>query len=320
MNPQHPRSAAPAHEKGISCPLTVSVCVCTFRRPQLLSRLLQSLQEQRLGENDRFDCVVVDNDASESARSVVGSFLDKNTMPVTYDVEPERNLALVRNRALALASGDLIAFIDDDEVATPTWLCTLLDARRRFSADGVLGPVRPYYEVEPPSWVTKGGLCDRPVHATGTLLHWRQTRTGNALLHRSVFDNSRLAFDSSYATGGEDVDFFKRAMDAGYRFVWCEEAPVYECVPSERLRKAYFLKRALLQGGISSNYASNSSAPQMRICVGIRSLIALLVYMLCTPMTMLWGFHLTMTFLIKSCHHAGRLLALCGVKMRERCF
>ena len=51
---------------------------------------------------------------------------------MTYAVEPERNIALARNRALSLARGEKLAFIDDDEMASPFWLSTLLAAEKRY--------------------------------------------------------------------------------------------------------------------------------------------------------------------------------------------
>lgn len=294
----------------------VCVCVPTHRRPALLRRLLESLTQQRGVTEGKFtlSVVIVDNDSTaESARSVVEDFRRAHPgLPIVYATESARNFALVRNRVVSLATGDFIAFIDDDEFPEPVWLLTLLETQTRFGADGVLGPVRPYFDAEPPRWIRRGRLCERPAHPTGLTLRWSQTRSGNALLKRSLFaaDGDALAFDPAYAAGGEDVDFFKRATLAGRRFVWCEEAPAYEIVPPERWRVSYFLKRALLQGGISAGYACEKSTLLARARVSLRALAALAVYALILPFSILGGFHVTMKYLIKSCHHLGRLRAL----------
>ena len=302
----------------------VCVGICTFQRSELLLRLLEGLTRLQTtatasGEpNFTLSAVVVDNDATGSARPVVESFLAQNPLAITYEIEPERNFALVRNRVTALAKGDFLAFIDDDEVPAPEWMLNLLATQTQSNADGVLGPVRPYFDVEPPSWIKKGKLCDRPVHPTGMILNWSQTRTGNALLRTEIFQERGLQFDPAFAIGGEDVDFFKRAIGNGCRFVWCEEAPAYELVPPARLRKSYFLKRALLQGQVSLRYAGARLTLGMRARVAMRSLIALFVYASLLPVLALGGFHRVMKYLIKISHHSGQVLAAAGIRPTQQ--
>jgi glycosyltransferase involved in cell wall biosynthesis len=294
----------------------ITVCICTFKRPVLLRRLLEALAPQQTGDKFTFSCVVVDNDSCGSARIVVDEFRPKGIVSV-FDIEPERNFANVRNRAIRQAKGEYVAFIDDDEVPVEDWLLELHGAMERFKADGVLGPVRPYFDSTPPAWITKSRLCERPAHPTGLELHWRQTRTGNALLKRSVFESDGIWFDPAFRTGGEDVDFFKRAMKAGKRFVWCEEAAAYELVSPERCRKSYFLKRALLQGRISLKYATEQPTLAARLRVGAKSLVAIVCYTLALPLLCLFGVEVAMKYLIKDCHHFGRLLALLGLPVLE---
>ncbi len=300
----------------------ICVCVCTYRRPELLRRLLEALGNlERDGGAFDYSCVVVDNDDSESARAVVEPFITGARYPIRYDVEPQRNIALVRNRAVKLAEGDFVAFIDDDEVPRPEWLANLLATQRRYGADGVLGPVRPYFDATPPAWIVKGKLCERPAHVTGTVLHWRQTRTGNVLMARSLVAGNEAPFNPVFASGGEDVDFFRRAIEACRRFVWCEEAPAYELVPPARCRKSYFLKRGLLLGRISLKHGDRKLTLGARIRIGLHSALALVIYTFMLPVVLLGGFHRAMIVLIKSSHHLGRVFAIAGVDlMRDRSF
>ena len=106
----------------------ISVCICTFRRPHFLNGLLQELDLQKTESSFTFSLIVVDNDASESARETVLQFRNMSPLEVRCFVEPEQNIALARNKALANAKGDFIAFIDDDELPV-TALLTLPDTR-----------------------------------------------------------------------------------------------------------------------------------------------------------------------------------------------
>src|SRR2546425_1686107 len=139
----------------------ISVCICTYKRPKLLATLLNALQDQDSDGAFAYSLIVVDNDHMRSAEKTVQDLLRHSSIPINYHIEPEQNIALARNRALANARGEFIAFIDDDEVPSRSWLTALYNACDRFHADGVLGPVIPVYEVEPPKWVVRGKFHDR---------------------------------------------------------------------------------------------------------------------------------------------------------------
>jgi glycosyltransferase involved in cell wall biosynthesis len=195
-------------------------------------------------------------------------------VPLHYDCEPEQNIALARNRAMAHATGNFIAFIDDDEVPKQNWLVSLYEACHMFRADGVLGPVLPSYETEPPSWVVRGKFYERPSHETGELLTWKNTRTGNVLFRRTLLLDDDDWFRTEFGSGGEDRDFFKRMIAKGHQFVWCAEAPVLESVPAERCTRYFMIRRAFLRGQL----------PHFKGIDLLKSLVAVPVYSSLLPM------------------------------------
>ena len=290
----------------------VSVCICTFKRPALLQRLLRKLLKQELVGQDKFSIIVADNDETESAREIVESFEDA-CVSVIYCCEPRKNIALARNVALANSSGSHIAFIDDDEFPEPDWLANLLEAQRINNADAVLGPVKPHFENPPSQWVVKGGFFNRPEPITGTWLPWTNCRTGNVLFSRKLLSKISPPFDERFGTGGEDVDFFRRLSESGARFVWSNEAIVYETVPASRCSRRYLLHRALLRGQNSLKVVRGRSKPILK------SFVELPIYLVVVPFALLVGHHRFMNFCIKSCDHLGRLLAWIGLSpIRER--
>jgi len=302
----HVGSATPPSESN--APGHICVCICTYKRPELLRRLLSAVGAQ--DTTGLFTCsvVVCDNDQLESAREVVSEVSAAAPMPVYYCVEPQRNIALARNTAVEHSTGDFVAFIDDDEAPPRDWLVRLITALRAYQADGVLGPVVPRFHALPPDWIQRGKLFERPSPPTGTWLRWKQTRTGNALLDRRIFDDPANRFRSEYGGGGEDVDFFRRMTAKGMRFVWCAEAGVDEFVPSERCSRTYPLKRALLRG----------RAPHHRGWPTVVSLVAAPAYAVALPVLLVFGQHVFMRYLIKECDHLGRLLALVARKRMDR--
>jgi succinoglycan biosynthesis protein ExoM len=110
----------------------VSICIATYRRPEGLSRLLDSLERLKLPTGIRIETIIVDNDRDASAASVVQS-RSGLLEAIHYCVEPRQNIALARNRALSQASGEWILFIDDDEIADENWITEYLKLVERPS-------------------------------------------------------------------------------------------------------------------------------------------------------------------------------------------
>src|SRR5260370_42075710 len=142
----------------------VSICICTYKRADFLKRLLERLENQRTDGLFTYSMVVSDNDSGESAREMVTKFSSTSHLRTTYCNEPRKNIALARNMALEHAEGELVAFIDDDEFPAKDWLWNLLNAYLKGGADGVLGPVVPHFESNPPPWLERGKVFDRPPH------------------------------------------------------------------------------------------------------------------------------------------------------------
>jgi succinoglycan biosynthesis protein ExoM len=293
----------------------VSICVCTYKRPQLLERLLNKLQTQITQDLFSFSVVVIDNDAQESGKDPVERAQQRSTFEINYDVEPERSISLARNRSVHNSRGDLIAFIDDDEFPDDAWLSSHLRTLLDTKADGVLGPVKPHFDGEGPVWLVRSGLLERSYFKTNQIIQdSRDTRTGNVLIWKRVFDGADGFFDPKYGrSGGGDAIFFKRMMAKGKVFVWCNEACVYETVVPERQTRSYYLKRACTRGlgeAWDTKFLSRGT---------IRSLIAIPLYTLSLPFLLLFGQHLFMRYLVKNCDHVSKILGHLGIKLvRER--
>ena len=285
----------------------IAVCICTYKRPQLLKRLLAGLANQQTGGLFTYSIVVADNDCLESAQSVVSDFSATSAVSIVYCVEPRQNIALARNKAIANANGDFIAFMDDDEFPTDGWLLTLFNACKDYGVDGVLGPVKPYFDTEPPTWVVQSKLYDRPTYPTGFVIDWNKGRTGNVLLRARVFADEAEPFRPEFLTG-EDQDFFRRMIEKGHKFVWCDEAVGYEVVPPLRWKRAFMLRRALLRGSVTRIHP-NFGPRDVAI-----SAIAVPVYITALPFAFIAGQDKFMTLLVKLFDHLGKLLACLGIR------
>ncbi len=227
----------------------VAIIVPTLRRPESLERALRSLFAQT-GVGDRVsEIVVVDNDPAGSAADDVEALRRLAPWPLVYVHAPQPGVATARNAGLAATSASLIAFLDDDEAASPGWLAALLKAQEATRADVVFGPIagrapeaeswlKPYFERffgrDGPE---HSGLIDAPYGC------------GNSLMLRVTALPGSAPFDAaSDQAGGEDDALFAALKARGGRFGWAAEAWVEEFAPAHRATLAYALARAFAYG------------------------------------------------------------------------
>ena len=222
-------------------PPTLSIAICTKDRAVRLKRLLGSLHVTR-GPCGfaAVEVVVIDNAPSdESTQQVVQAF-----PAVRYLCEPKAGLDFARNAALNAATGDYLAFLDDDVVVDRHWLEGLFDAwRSRPDAGGFTGLVLPF-RLETDAQVcfeTRGGFgrgFERQVFGAtrfGNALH----PVGSGILGAGCnmcFDRRLLlelgGFDEALDTGaplpgGGDLDIFYRVLRAGRLMVYEPAYVVY---------------------------------------------------------------------------------------------
>jgi len=308
------------HARGdeMSAPGTphISVCVPTYRRLDMLAKCLEGLEKQER-RGFTYSIIVVDNDARQSARNLVEDWAKRSAIKILYACEPEQSISRARNRAIANASGEYVAFIDDDEVPDPAWLAKLYETCSGFAADGVLGPVLPQFSGTPPDWLVKSGLCLRASFPTGTpLKDSKYMRTGNVLLAKAMLEGLETPFDPRFGrTGGEDADFFERMVNAGRSFVWCNEARVHEEVPADRQTLRYHVKRAFVRGALETERQAFLSYGTLK------SSVAVAIYSAVLPVLLVARYHLFARYLVSCCDHLSKLVGYFGIRLaRERTF
>lgn len=301
-----------------AAPPRVAVCINTYQRPRGLRELLGSLRALTLspGEAELF-VVVVDNDAAGSARQVVeGTPLP---FPLCYTVEPERNIALARNRGVALAlerGCDWVAFVDDDETVDPGWIRQLLAARRRYGADVVAGAVRPLCPPGTPRWLQQGLFYGAAERRTGARLHVAATH--NALVAARLLDDPRGPFDPAFGVaGGSDSHLFMRLHGAGARLVFSGEAVTYEHVPATRARAGWVLRRAFRVGNtaVLCERALPTGTPARRLARATAHLVWGAAGVL--PRAALRGRGAALRALWNVAYGCGAWAGLLGVRYRE---
>lgn len=295
----------------------ISVCACTYKRPQLLSDLLISLAGQQLNVF-RFEIIVVDNDKDASASPVIEKFrVAQPQIALTYDVEPNQGISFARNRSVALASGEYVAFIDDDEQAAPNWLADLYSMLSTTGADAVFGPVLPMYPAGTPHWIIESRFFERPRLAAGASTDSANARTGNALIHvRWCRLRQPACFDIEIAhSGGEDHDFFRWLEASGARFVWCDTATVSELVPMERQRLSFMLERRLRSSMGYWRVVNADRSRCMAFVEAIKGCFAIIMFGICGLLLVPFGFGKLVANWSRAMGGLGRVLALSTIRL-----
>jgi succinoglycan biosynthesis protein ExoM len=220
----------------------VIVCICTYRRPEMLQKCLRSVFAQKCPPQWEVEVVIIDNDA----QSEIEKELDFQGAPfrVHYFIETQRGISYARNAACRHAvelGAEYIIFIDDDEETAPGWLQAYQRGSEQYTAEAYSGPVHFVFPDGYQDWLGNKGLA-KTKH--GSLL--RRAATGNVMFSSKILsmNGGILEFDSRMAlTGGEDKDFFTRLVHQGGRIIYLSDPVVSEVVQQNRLTIRWRLRR-----------------------------------------------------------------------------
>jgi glycosyltransferase involved in cell wall biosynthesis len=236
----------------------VSVAICTWNRADLLAQTLERFTKMAVPDSDTWELVLVDNNSTDRTVDVVAAFASR--LPITPAFEPAPGLAHARNRALAVAEGDLILWTDDDVLVDEQWLEAFVAcARRHPGAVAFGGAIEPWFVSEPDPLVfdvfpsVKAGFCGidhGPVErelAAGEGVHGANFAIRRAAARGVSFDVA-LGHSPTSLIGGEETEFVNAMRRGGGTVVWCPQMRVRHYVAPERLETAY-LRRYMMGRG-----------------------------------------------------------------------
>lgn len=236
----------------------IAVVIPTLCRPQGLERALRSVFAQAEGLDRVAAVVIADNDPAGSAAVVVERLRHDAPITLTYAHAPVPGVATARNVGLAATDAALIAFLDDDEAASPVWLSALVRAQAQTGADVVFGPIRGRVP-EGTGWAA--AYLERFFGRSGpteTGLTEDIHGCGNSLMVRTTALPGDAPFDTAMnETGGEDDRLFTALRKRGGRFGWAADAWADEFAPPDRASLRYALLRAFAYGQSPSQMAAD---------------------------------------------------------------
>jgi glycosyltransferase involved in cell wall biosynthesis len=236
-----------------SRPLRVCVAIPTYRRPELLRRLLGGVAALAIPTACVVEVLVMDNDPAQSAGPAIADLRERFPFALSYAHVKEPGLSSVRNFALSWVRErfDFLAMIDDDELPQSQWLLELMRVQERTQADGVVGPVPRLLPPNASHWLRTGKFFDLPVYADGSSV--KDGYSGNCLLRVSSIERLGVRFDLALNfAGGEDLMFFREMLGRGAKLAYAAHAVAEESMSAERLTATYILQLNFRRGNTLS--------------------------------------------------------------------
>lgn len=245
----------------------LTVIICTHNpRADYLDLTLASLRAQEPLDEGDWELVVIDN----ASHPAVEAILDLSWRPGARIVREERlGLSHARLRGFHEARGEILVFVDDDNLLDPDYLRR---AHLAMSADPTLGAIGgksiPRYEVVPPAWFHNLGLdlACRDLGEAVEYAAWRQDGSpriyprcapiGAGLVgRRSAYEayvtaaendpvRTSLGRRGADLASGEDNDIVMTMLELGWRVAYLPELRLEHLIPSGRLVEAYLASYA----------------------------------------------------------------------------
>jgi glycosyltransferase involved in cell wall biosynthesis len=135
-------------------PVEISAIICTRNQSTYLRKSLASLLAQSLPK-EQFEIITVDNASTDDTKQVITAF--KSSGNINYIHDPFIGLSHARNTGWRNASGQYVAYLDDDAIAAPNWLQSILTGFRTVfpRPASVGGRISPIWETQRPKWLLK---------------------------------------------------------------------------------------------------------------------------------------------------------------------
>jgi len=208
------------------------------------------------GKEDHLsEILIINNNSTDNTNEIIHSYSDKLSPYLKKVFEPVQGLSSARNRALAEAKGKIVSFLDDDVIIDPNWLYEIALTFASYNADIVGGKSYLIYSCEKPQWfyneleifLSKLDYGDKPLFGTRRELFGLNFSVNKETALKAGGFNLKLGRKGNSLLSGEEKEFQNRIIELGGKCVYQPKAIVGHIVPSERMKKKWFLKRAYFQ-------------------------------------------------------------------------
>ena len=228
----------------------VSVVVCTFNGSRTIRECLEGLGKLRYAN---FEVIVVDDGSTDGAGEIAREY---NVRVIRTE---NRGLSSARNTGLSAATGEIVAYLDDDASPDPDWLHYLTDTFRKMNCAGVGGPNIPFAN----DGRVAACIAHTPGRPTHVLLSDGEAEhiPGCNMAFRRDCLQAVGGFDTQFRVAGDDVDICWRIQQSGGKLGFSPAAIVWHHCRSTlsafwKQQVGYGKAEAMLEGKWPEKYNS----------------------------------------------------------------
>lgn len=233
-----------------------SIIVPTHNRADRLRLTLRSLTVLKRPDDRLCEVIVVDNASRDLTTDVVDAFAREVPGMFRMVREDRLGVGFARNAGLREARFDYLVFFDDDVEVAPEWLEAALEAFDALGADCVVGPVEPWFETDPPAYLTprvldsltssysrRGDAVQRLHGAEACQVPGCNFAVKRAAALEVEGFDEKLGRRGRRVMGGEDWDFGERLVRAGKMILYHPKCRIRHWISRQKLSRAHLRRR-----------------------------------------------------------------------------
>lgn len=263
----------------------ICLYVCTHQRNEPLRVMLDtvSVAAAKAREVAEVGVVVIDDNPDGRAKAVVDAYEHDFGLGLHYRHSGAQNISIARNLGVetAMEIGDWVAMTDDDILVPEHWFTEFVAVQSETGADNVTGPAYLRFADGSPRWLREQPFGEVGLFEHPELAEVPEGSTGNSMMRAAFLrEHDDVRFERELGTlGGEDMVFFRRAVDHGLRSVYSRRVAVEEPFPEERSTASYVFYRSLWIGNteaLTNLRSGKASRPRLLVRAAKRTVAAAL--------------------------------------------
>ena len=209
----------------------ISIIIPTHNNCVGLSGTIDSILLQEGIEDICFDLFIVDNNSKDNTKQIVEQYIKDKGDLIHYIFELQKGISYARNAALRLATGNIIAFTDDDCIADKNWMRNLVDTYQKYQPDAVQGKIEWGVDVpddtDYPRWfleqrIAKVDYFDHIAEFTD-----KDLVGANMSIRREIYEKCGGFSTNMLYRVNEDTEFSRRITKLGVKKVYNPNAVIY---------------------------------------------------------------------------------------------
>ena len=241
--------------KSISLP-AVSIVIPAYNSAEFLPQALESVWQQTYTD---YEVIVIDDGSTDNTREVIEPYIER----LNYIYQPNQGVAAARNQGIEAARGELIAFLDADDLFLP----------QKLQQQVAILETQPDVDLVVSGWQVSdetGNIVadvelwhDLPALDLNTWLYWKPVLPSATIIRRSWLQ--KVGGFPLETVPVEDVECFLRLVAQGCKAVWCKHlGTIYRQINPQSLCRNTLKRVQSLELLHQRLFASANLSPELR--------------------------------------------------------